>query len=478
MNSHDVRIWEIRPFKGKKRTTYQVRWAVVGKQFGKVLATKALAESRRAELVAAQRRGEAFDTDTGRPESEMRQHLTGVSWYDHTVEYVDMMWPSLEPGTRRTLASSLATVTMALVADRDGTPEYRVGFRALVNWAYNRAARTAQTEPSEEHADAIAWLCKHCPDVSDLAQPAIARNAFNATTTDRTGKAFAPDTHRNKYKALSGAIKYAVELRRLQDNPLGRISTSPPRRAAVVDKRVVINPAQARRLLDELWTIGRLGPRHVAFFACMFFAALRPSEALALRAQDCHLPKRGWGELRLDGARPYVGASWTDEDAEEGDNPLKSLKHRPKNESRPVPACPELVAFLRDHIDRFGTAPDGRIFATEDGKPFRYGTFARLWSQTREAVFTPEQFASPLAARPYDLRHACVSIWLNAGVSPAQVAEWAGHSVETLLRTYAKCVDGQADRDRKRIQEALKWPERDKKSPENENSSSRDEGNE
>jgi len=211
----------------------------------------------------------------------------------------------------------------------------------------------------------------------------------------------------------------------------------------------------------------------------MFFAALRPSEALALRAQDCHLPKRGWGELGLDGARPYVGASWTDDEAEEDDNPLKSLKHRPENECRPVPACPELVAFLRDHLDRFGTAPDGRIFAGEDGKPFRYGTFARLWSQAREAMFTPEQFASPLAARTYDLRHACVSIWLNAGVSPAQVAEWAGHSVETLLRTYAKCVDGQADRDRKPIQEALNWPETDKKKrAHNENASSNEEGDE
>ena len=57
--------------------------------------------------------------------------------------------------------------------------------------------------------------------------------------------------------------------------------------------------------------------------------------------------------------------------------------------------------------------------------------------------------------RPYDLRHAAVSTWLNAGVSAPQVAEWAGHSVEMLLSTYAKCVDGQQDRDRNRIEEAL-----------------------
>lgn len=54
-----------------------------------------------------------------------------------------------------------------------------------------------------------------------------------------------------------------------------------------------------------------------------------------------------------------------------------------------------------------------------------------------------------------DLRHACLSTWLNGGVAPAQVAEWAGHSVEVLLRTYARCLDGQHDIAKRRIMEAL-----------------------
>jgi hypothetical protein len=32
----------------------------------------------------------------------------------------------------------------------------------------------------------------------------------------------------------------------------------------------------------------------------------------------------------------------------------------------------------------------------------------------------------PLGGRVYDLRHACLTTWLNNGVPPAQVAEWAG----------------------------------------------------
>jgi len=46
---------------------------------------------------------------------------------------------------------------------------------------------------------------------------------------------------------------------------------------------------------------------------------------------------------------------------------------------------------------------------------------------------------SPLVDRPYALRHAAVSLWLNAGVPVTEVAERAGHGVDVLLRVYAKC---------------------------------------
>jgi hypothetical protein len=58
----------------------------------------------------------------------------------------------------------------------------------------------------------------------------------------------------------------------------------------------------------------------------------------------------------------------------------------------------------------------------------------------------------------YDLRHACVWTWLNGGIPPAQVAEWAGHSVAILLKIYAKCIDGQDHVNRRRIEEALDDP--------------------
>jgi hypothetical protein len=61
----------------------------------------------------------------------------------------------------------------------------------------------------------------------------------------------------------------------------------------------------------------------------------------------------------------------------------------------------------------------------------------------------------PAGGSPYDLRHAAVSTWLNGGVPPTDVAEWAGHSMEILLKTYAKCLDGGRAALLKRVEQAL-----------------------
>ena len=74
----------------------------------------------------------------------------------------------------------------------------------------------------------------------------------------------------------------------------------------------------------------------------------------------------------------------------------------------------------------------------------------------RRCPRAPLQFASPLARRPYDLRRSRLPTWLNAGVPPAPVAEWPGHSVQVLLRVYASGVDGQDELARQRIEAALR----------------------
>ncbi|ACU75682.1 integrase family protein [Catenulispora acidiphila DSM 44928] len=453
MQSLDVRVWSITPIKLANRTTYKVRWGVAGRTFSKTYASKQLAESRRSELLTAQRRGEAFDRDRGLPESEIRAMLASVSWYQNAIEFMDTVWPGLEPGSRRKLAESLATVTLALTEPGIDPVDHAFCFRWLVRWAFNSRERMTAALDGEA-AFVVQWIADHSLPMSALADPKVARRAFNSTTTDCFGRPYAVNTYRNKKKGLNGAISFAIEMGRLDANPLERISTTPPKHKSSVDRTAVVNPAQARLLIERVREQGPTAPRLVAFFAVLYFAGLRPSEALALRVSDCDLPDVGWGSLRFAESVPYANAAWTD-DGET--SPRKSLKHRAQGQSRMVPACPELVRYLAAHIEKFGAAPDGRLFFRLDGGPIRHSTYAKIWARARAAALTPDQCRSQLGRRPYDLRHAAVSTWLNAGVPATQVAEWAGHSVEILLSTYAKCIDGpdQDELARRRIDAAL-----------------------
>ena len=120
----------------------------------------------------------------------------------------------------------------------------------------------------------------------------------------------------------------------------------------------------------------------------------------------------------------------------------RGLKHRGNKEVRLVQIPPVLVGMLREHLERFGTGPDGRLFRAPSGGVVSSSTYSRVWDEARRYALTPLQVASPLAGRPYDLRHAAVSLWLNRGVPAPEVAQRAGHSVDVLLRVYAKCIEG------------------------------------
>ncbi|WP_229818622.1 integrase [Streptomyces lateritius] len=62
---------------------------------------------------------------------------------------------------------------------------------------------------------------------------------------------------------------------------------------------------------------------------------------------------------------------------------------------------------------------------------------------------------TPLADVPYSLRHACVSLWIKAGVYPVEVARRAGHSIAVVWRFYAKILRGQQHKANELIDAAL-----------------------
>jgi site-specific recombinase XerD len=56
---------------------------------------------------------------------------------------------------------------------------------------------------------------------------------------------------------------------------------------------VVANPEQVASLLQAVGEVGRRGERLVAFFGCLYYAGMRPSEAADIAEADCHLPPAG-----------------------------------------------------------------------------------------------------------------------------------------------------------------------------------------
>jgi integrase len=293
--------------------------------------------------------------------------------------------------------------------------------------------------------------------VAELQEISRVHDLVGALERKLDGKPAATQTYRRRRAVVFNVLEYAVELEMLPSNPLGRVRRKRGRTALQeVDRRVVVNPRQARELLTAVTYVGGYerasGRRLRAFFGCLYYAAMRPGEALGLRRSDCTLPVNGWGRIELAETRPTAGKAWTDS-GEAHDR--RGLKQRAAGEVRIVSIPPPLVRMLRQHLDDFGTAEDGRLFASERGNVVAASSYSRAWKQARELALLPGQVSSVLAFRPYDLRHAGVSQWLNSGVPAPEVAARAGHSVDVLLKIYAKCIDGQETEMNDRIMQGL-----------------------
>lgn len=200
------------------------------------------------------------------------------------------------------------------------------------------------------------------------------------------------------------------------------------------------NPEQAAALIAAVRERGDRGAHLAPFFGCLYHAAMRPSEIAALREADCRLPESGWGELVLAGSRPEVGSGWTDDGAS---HEQRGLKRRARRATRPVPIPPVLTKMLRDHIEAYGTAEDGRLFRAARSGRVRSTEYCEAWDKARGKALSEAEAATPLADVPYSLRRAGVSLWINSGADPVEVARRAGHSLTVLFRFYAKILRGQ-----------------------------------
>jgi integrase len=458
MSSYDVKIYDIteRPDRARKGTgrrpgkSYRVRWTVAGHRFERSFTTKALADAWRTKLVQHTKTGSPFDEVEGLPEPMLRDE-NRTTWYEHVRAYVEMKWTILAPKSRRSAVDALATVTPSLVSTDRRTPNSTVLRKALYAYAFN--PNTWGSGTPGDVTEALAWLARVSIPVARLTESDNIRAALAACARTLNGKPAAATTVQRKRAVLYNAIGYAVERGLLDYNPIDRIQWRAPAVGEEVDRRVVANAAQVEDLLAAVPDVHPYGSHLVAFFGCLYYAAMRPSETAELRESDCYLPETGWGRIVLAESASHAGAAWTDDGST---REKRGLKHRASSEVRVIPIPLELVTLIRRHLDEFGTAVDGRIFRAPRGGYLGEGLYSRVWKDARQKAFAPAQVLSPLAGRPYDLRHAGVSLWLNGGVPAPEVARRAGHGVGVLLRVYAGCIDGEEHLVNERIDEALR----------------------
>ena len=451
MSAFDVRIHAIRRRPDRHRP-FEVRWHAAGRARSRSFITQGLADSYRAELIRAARKGLDFSPGTGEPESWATPEPATMSWLEHAAAYAAMKWPLAAAHTRAGIADALATITPALLTQGRDRPPAVVLRTALYGHAFNPAQ--AGDDPGPAATAALAWARHHCLPLTALADPQVTRRALDAMTLRLDGTRAAAATITRKRAVFRNCLGYAQELSLLEANPVDRITWKPPRSSFAVDPRSAATPAEVQAILVE---VTQIRPELTAFFGCLYYGALRPAEAVALRASSCILPSRGWGQLTLTASLPRSARAWTGNGTP---REPRSLKHRPEGASRTIPVPPQLTRLLRWHMRAFGCAEDGRLFRGARGGPLSESLYGRIWHQARAAAI-PGQAGTRPVRRPYDLRHAALSLWLASGAPPAEVAARAGHSVHVLLTTYAHCIPGHDQIASQHIEQALRssrWP--------------------
>jgi integrase len=448
-NGFDVRIHKIRRRRNRRRQ-FEVRWHAAGRARSRSFATRGLAGSYRAELIRAARQGQEFGPATGEPATWAVPETPQVTWLEHAISYAAMKWPDLAPRSRASLADALATITPALTRPAARPPAQPLVRAALYQHAFHPGQHTPPPDPGT--AQALAWLHRRSLPLASVNDPRIPRAALTALTRRQDGTRAAATTTARKHAVLHDTLAYAVELGLLPANPLTSLRWKAPAADTAIDSRTVPCHGQVQAVLAQ---VSRIRPELTAFFGCLYYAALRPEEAVVLRRADCHLPGHGWGTLILTTACPRTGSSWTSTGTP---YEPRGLKHRPPGAIRIVPIPPVLVALIRWHLREHGTTPDGRLFRGTRGGMLSESLYGRTWHIARAAALGPSLAATALARRPYDLRHAGLTLWLTATSAPAETAARGGTSPRVLHAAYTHRLHGHDHAVNAQIERALRAP--------------------
>ncbi len=191
MNRFDVIVYTIRRRRGRHRP-FEVRWKAAGRARSRSFITRALADSYRAELVRAARKGLEFDPQTGDPVLWGEPEPVTVTWYQRAAAYAAMKWPCAH--SRASVAETLATITPVLTRAAPARPPAAQLRTALYQYAFN-PARIATADPATIRV--LAWAQQASLPVARLADPMVLRAALDALTLRLDGSRAAANAPAN-----------------------------------------------------------------------------------------------------------------------------------------------------------------------------------------------------------------------------------------------------------------------------------------
>lgn len=178
---------------------------------------------------------------------------------------------------------------------------------------------------------------------------------------------------------------------------------------------------------EEMHAFAKAAGRYEALVRTFTDTGMRLGEVLPLRRED------------FDGETLQVRRT-----AHEG-TILEGTKtdHGEQDAGRTVPVPATLAWLLQAQINLNGSDCQ-LLFPTPRGRLWRERTFYR-------DVWKPTQKASGLDIRPHECRHSYVTHLRAAGINDADLAQIAGHRVETMLARYTHAVGKSFDAVRRDI---------------------------
>jgi integrase len=212
--------------------------------------------------------------------------------------------------------------------------------------------------------------------------------ALRALPNKRNGQPLSTRYIRQHLMYLSGLFSWALDLDKVQSNPLAKHKTVPA--SPVEGRRVWLEPSHAQGLLGAVTEKPHHKSPHLFWLlAMMLYTGMGPAECFGLMVSD----------LNFDLHQIQVVY-----------HPHRRLKNRKR--VRTVPMWPRLEQYLRQYLELFNPPADGLLFP-KPGVRQESGAARRkaMWKSIRGSVHSAAKRAEiVLEITPYVLRHTYCSI--------------------------------------------------------------------